>query len=136
MYGKDASKYPPMSTTPPKMLAKLLERRYIHPQASSQYSSKYNNNEYHRQYQQQTTRFIPRRFLVPTRAPQLHIRLPRIPPHILHIGIDGIQLIPLLSNNMRHVSEQLVQLADTLLDVPDLGFPFYDEGFLEIDFIL
>lgn len=87
---------------------------------SSQYSRNDNNDKHHRQYQQQTARLIPARLLIPARAPQLHIGLFRIPPHILHIRIDRIQLIALLPHNMRHVPEQLIQFPNALLDIPNL----------------
>lgn len=37
---------------------------------------------------------------------------------------------------MCHVAEQLIEFADTLLNVADLRFAFNDERFLEVDFIL
>ena len=37
---------------------------------------------------------------------------------------------------MRHVSEQLVQLADTGLDIPDLGLPLDNQRFLKVDLVL
>lgn len=37
---------------------------------------------------------------------------------------------------MRDVAEQLVQLADTLLDVADLRLPLDDQGLLEINLVL
>jgi len=37
---------------------------------------------------------------------------------------------------MRHISEQLVQFADGLLNVPDLGLALDDQRLLEVDFVL
>lgn len=37
---------------------------------------------------------------------------------------------------MRDVAEQLVELADALLDVADLRLPLDDQGFLEINLVL
>lgn len=39
-------------------------------------------------------------------------------------------------DHVRDISEKFIQLADTLLDVPDLGLAFDDQRFLEVDFAL
>lgn len=74
--------------------------------------------------------------MIPIGAPQLHIGLPCIPRHVLHVPTDRIQLRALLVHNMRHVAEQLVQLADTGLDIPDLSLSLDDQRFLKIDLVL
>lgn len=94
---------------------------------SSQNRGQDDDEKHNSQYQQQTARFVPRGFLIPTRTSQLNICLSRIAPHVLHIRIDRVQLIPLLSDNVRHIPEQFVQLADALLDVSNLGLSLYDE---------
>lgn len=70
---------------------------------------------------------------MPTRRPQLLIRIPRIIPRLRDILADHIQIRALLVHHVRHIAEQLVQLADTLLDIPDFGLALDDEGFLEVD---
>jgi len=37
---------------------------------------------------------------------------------------------------MRNISEQLIQLANRLLNVADLGLALDDERFLEVDLVL
>jgi hypothetical protein len=39
-------------------------------------------------------------------------------------------------HHVRNIAEQLIELADRLLDVADLGFALDDERFLEVDFVL
>ena len=51
----------------------------------------------------------------------------RVRSHILHISTYRIQLPPLFMHNMRHVPEKLVQLSDTLLDIPYFRLSFYNE---------
>ena len=60
----------------------------------------------------------------------------RIRRHILHIPTNRVQLGPLLVHNVRHVPEQLIQLPDALLDIPNLRLPLHDQRVLEIDFVL
>lgn len=36
----------------------------------------------------------------------------------------------------RHISKQFIQFPNALFDIPDFAFPFYDQRFLEIYFIL
>jgi hypothetical protein len=35
-----------------------------------------------------------------------------------------------------YISEQFIQLGDTLLDIPNLRLPLNDQRILEIDFVL
>lgn len=60
----------------------------------------------------------------------------RIRSHILYIPTDGIQLPSLFMHDMCHISEQLVQLSDTLFNIPYFRFSFDDQRFLEVDFVL
>ena len=94
------------------------------------------NDQDHGQNQQQTTRLPPRTLLMPLRRPQFRTRSVRVIPRVLHIHTDDIQLFPLLVHHVADIAEELVQLADALLDIPDLGFPLDDELFLEVDFVL
>lgn len=54
----------------------------------------------------------------------------------LNVVRNMIEHAALLMHHMRHVPKQLVQLADRLLDVPDLRLALDDQRFLEIDFVL
>ena len=60
----------------------------------------------------------------------------RIRSHILYIPTNRIELPPLLMHNVRHVPKQFIQLANTLLDIPNLRLPLHNQRVLEIDFIL
>ena len=95
-----------------------------------------NDQQHHRQYDQQAKRLAPRILLIPIRTPQLEIRAPRVRRRVAHIHLDRVQHGALLVHNVRHVPEQLVQLPDALLDVPNLAFSLDDERFLEVDFVL
>lgn len=37
---------------------------------------------------------------------------------------------------MRHIPKQLIQLANALLDIPDLSFAFDNQRVLKVDFVL
>lgn len=102
----------------------------------AQHNRKDNNGKDHRQYEQQTTSLIPRIPLMSRRRPELSIRPPRIRINPLHILRNDIQLLSLLMHHVRHVPEQLVQLAHRLLDVPDLRLALDDQRLLEVDFVL
>lgn len=56
--------------------------------------------------------------------------------HALDVLADNIELLALLMYHVGDVTEQLVQLANRLFDVADLGLALDDERFLEIDLIL
>ena len=60
----------------------------------------------------------------------------RVRSHILHIPAYRIQLSSLLMHNMRHISEQFIQLSNALLDVSDFRLSLDNQRFLEIDFVL
>lgn len=89
-----------------------------------------------RQNQQQTTSLAPRILLIPCGTPELHIRRPSIRPDILGIIRDGVKLFSLLTDDLRNLLEQHIQIPHALLDVPDLLFSLYDQGVLEIDLVL
>ena len=54
----------------------------------------------------------------------------------LNIFLDDIELGPLLMHHVCDITKQLVELADRLLDIADLGLALDDEGFLEVDLVL
>lgn len=54
----------------------------------------------------------------------------------LNILLDDIELGPLLMHHVSDITKQLVELADRLLDIADLGLALDDEGFLEVDLVL
>jgi hypothetical protein len=54
----------------------------------------------------------------------------------LDVLFDNVELRSLLMHHMRHIAEQLVQLAHALLDIPDLGLALDDHVLLEVDFFL
>jgi len=53
--------------------------------------------------------------------------MPCIRSHILYIPTYRIQLASLLMHNMRHISKQLIQLSNALLNISYLGFSLYDQ---------
>jgi len=67
---------------------------------------------------------------------EFHHGAPRVIPSDLDIVRDGVELFTLLANNLGHLSEKHVEVANTLLDVSDLLLSFDDEGFVEIDLVL
>ena len=67
---------------------------------------------------------------------KLQIRLPSVCRRIFHVLLDDIELFSLLAHNVRNVPEEFIQFSDALLDVPDLGLSFDDQGFLKINLIL
>jgi hypothetical protein len=73
---------------------------------------------------------------MPACSPKLSVCSPGIIPCPLHIFTNQIELATLLADDMRHVAEQLIQLAHALLDISNLGFALDDERVLEIDFFL
>ena len=103
---------------------------------SSEYHGQHYNNKDDGKNHQQTARLPPRTLLIPTRTSQLYICVLRIHCHILYVPAYRIELPSLLMHNMRHIPEQLVQLSDALLNIPDLRFPLHDQRVLEIYFVL
>lgn len=73
---------------------------------------------------------------MPTRRPELLIRIPRIISRLRDIFRNNIETLSLLVDHMRNVSKQLIQLPHTLLDVADLGLALGDEGFVKVDLAL
>ena len=62
--------------------------------------------------------------------------MPSIRDSILHIILNNIQTLALLSHDMRHIPKQFIELTNALLDVAYLGFAFNNQGFLEINLVL
>jgi hypothetical protein len=93
---------------------------------SPQHHRQHNHHQHHRHNQQQTTRLIPRILLIATRLRQLDIRTPRVITHILDINVDGVDGIALLTHDSGDIAEELVQLADALLDVADFRLALDD----------
>lgn len=52
------------------------------------------------------------------------------------ILLDAVKLCPLLVYHMRYISEQLVELANRLLNIADLGLALDNKGFLEVHLVL
>jgi hypothetical protein len=52
------------------------------------------------------------------------------------VFFNNVQLCTLLMHHVGNITEQLVQLADALLNVAYLGFALDDQRLLEVDFIL
>lgn len=105
-------------------------------EGSSQDGSQNDNHQYHRQYQQQTTRFAPCILLIPASGPQFHIRLTCVRIDIRDVHIDVIQHRPLFVYNMCHIPKQLIELSDTLFDISYLRLSLHNQRFLEINFVL
>jgi hypothetical protein len=61
---------------------------------------------------------------------------PRCVVRNFDILFDDVQLGALRVHHMRYVAEELVQLADGLLDVADLRLTLDDELLLEVDVVL
>jgi hypothetical protein len=69
-------------------------------------------------------------------APELAVGLSGILHRIGDVVLNMIKLVALLAHNVRHVPEELVELADALLNVPDLVLALNDERLLEVDLVL
>lgn len=54
----------------------------------------------------------------------------------LYILFNDIELLSLFMYHMRHISEQLIEFADRLLDIANLRLALDDQGFLEVDLVL
>jgi len=102
----------------------------------SQDDSRNDDNKHNRKDDQQTASLPPRILLISAGAPQLYIRMLRIRSHILHVPTYRIELSSLFVHDMRHISKQLIELSNALLDIPYLRFPLHNQGLLEVNFIL
>lgn len=91
-----------------------------------------NDHQNDRKDDEQTARFIACVLLIPTGTAELDIRAAGVTGNILDILADGIHLGTLLVDDMPNISEQLVQFANALLDVADLGLAFDDQRLLEV----
>jgi hypothetical protein len=114
----------------------LLHRCHIISSASAQNGRQYDNEQNDGQNQQQATRLTPCLLLIPTRRSQFKIRASRILHRVLHIILNDIERLALLSHNVRHIAEQLIQLANALLDIADLRLALDNQRLLEVDLVL
>jgi hypothetical protein len=94
------------------------------------------NAKDNRQNQQQDAGLTPRALLVVARLLQIHMCTLRRIVRDFDVFLNNIQLCTLLMHHVSNITEQLVQLSNTLLDVAYLGLALDDERLLEIDFIL
>jgi hypothetical protein len=66
----------------------------------------------------------------------LDVSLSRVVADILHVIRNGSKLLALLIDDLRDLSEEHVQVADTLLDIADLLLALNDKGLLEVNLVL
>ncbi len=74
--------------------------------------------------------------LIPSGLPGLDVGLAGVVLHVLDVVGDGADTHVLLVDDLRHLPEQHVQVADALLDVANLLFPLDDKALLEVDLVL
>ena len=74
--------------------------------------------------------------MVPGRRIELEMCRSCVVSCVLNNVYDDVQLLSLLMNHVRNIAIQLVQLANTLLDVADLALTLDNERLLEVDFLL
>jgi hypothetical protein len=98
--------------------------------------SKDNDHQNNGEDKQQNTRLTPCAFLVVTRLLQVCVCTYRRIVRRLDILLNDIKLRSLLMHHMRDITEQLIELADRLLDVADLRFALDDHGLLKVDLVL
>ena len=112
-------------------------RRNINaPHSSSQCCGQNDNNQDNSQDDEQATGFGARIFLISAGTAELDVGTPSVLCHTFDVLADNIQLPALLTDDVSDIPEQLVQLADTLLDVADLVFAFDDKRLLEVHVVL
>src|SRR4051794_33333451 len=97
----------------------MLKTQCTSPLEDSQDNNQKNDSE----NSEQTACLVASIFLMPTRCSQFLGCTLSIVPYSHDIMTDDVQLFALFTNHMRDVAEELVQLADTLFDLPDLAFP-------------
>lgn len=66
----------------------------------------------------------------------LNVSLSRVVADILHVICNGSKLLALLIDDLRDLSEEHVQVADTLLDIANLLLALNDKGLLEVNLVL
>lgn len=98
--------------------------------------SKDNDDQDNGQDKQQNARLAPSTLLVVASLLKVYMRASRRIVRRLNILLDDIELGPLLMHHVSDITKQLVELADRLLDIADLGLALDDEGFLEVDLVL
>lgn len=88
------------------------------------------------QDEQQAAALITGSLLISCCLTVLDFGLPGVVAHVLHVVGNRVELFALFADNLRHLSEEHVQIADALLDVADLLFALDDESLLEVDLVL
>ncbi|KAK5634211.1 hypothetical protein RRF57_009925 [Xylaria bambusicola] len=88
------------------------------------------------QNEKQAASFAPGVLLKPRGAPQLVIGTTGIVPHVDGVGLYRLELLALLSHDLRNLLEEDIQVTDALLNMPNLVLAFSDEGILEVDLVL
>lgn len=86
--------------------------------------------------QQQTTALVAGCLLVPRCLPVFDVGLPSIGVNVFHVVGNVIQLLPLLVDNLCDLSEQHVEIANTLLNIANLFLALDDERLLEVHLVL
>jgi hypothetical protein len=99
-------------------------------------NSKDNNGQNDSEDQQQAAALVASCLLVPRGLSVFNVSLARIFSDIFHSVSDRAQLLPLLVHNLRYLSEEDVQVTDTLLNIADLFLTLNNESFLEVDLVL
>lgn len=102
----------------------------------SEDDSKDDNGQNNAKNEKQTARLAARILLVSAGTAQLGICPASVLVDVLDVFADDIKLAALLMDDMCDIAEQLVQLANALFNVPDLGLPLNDQGLLEVDLSL
>jgi len=95
-----------------------------------------NNDQNDRHDEQENACLAPRIFLVVARLLQVDMCTARGVMRDLDIFFDDVKLRSLLVHHVSDVAEELVELADGLLNIANLGFALNYERFLEVDIVL
>lgn len=74
--------------------------------------------------------------LISAGTAQLDVGAPGVLSDVLDILTDDIQLASLFGDDVRNISEQLIQLSHTLFNVPDLCLTLDNKGLLEVHLAL
>lgn len=97
---------------------------------------KHNNSKDNSKNYKETAGSVARILLISAGTAQLDIGASSVLGDILDIFADDIQLPSLFRNDVRNISEELVQLSDALFNVPDLCLTLDDQGLLEVHLTL
>lgn len=86
--------------------------------------------------QHEAATLVAGRFLVPRRLSELDLGAAGIVAHVFYVVRDRCELLTLFRHNLRHLSEQDVEITDTCFDIPNLLLTLDDERFLEVHLVL